>query len=209
MGIRNSLIFFTNAYPATLIIYADRVETHNASHPHGYGPLDPLKFTPFQKNPLLSRFFIQIGRVDELGSGVINVNRYISDYSGRKNAPQFIEGDVFKTIIPLGNGFIAEGINGEINGEISGEISGEIKRVYQLILINEGIKAKDIAKGVKRPKKTVDKYIKKLKDMERIYYKGSKKTGGYYVKKENPKRLTLRAVITHGIFVFILLIWNL
>jgi ATP-dependent DNA helicase RecG len=37
--------------------------------------------------------------VDELGSGVRNITKYNKIYSGAE--PTFIEGDVFKTIIPL------------------------------------------------------------------------------------------------------------
>jgi len=60
----------------------------------------PESFTPFPKNPLLSKFFIQLGRAEELGSGILNVNRLIRHYApGQK--PQFLEGDVFRTIVPV------------------------------------------------------------------------------------------------------------
>ena len=60
------------------------------------------------------------------------------------------------------------------------EINEEINEVYQIILRKGGIKAKMIAEEVKRPKKTIDRYLKKLKDLKIIIYKGSNKTGGYY-----------------------------
>src|ERR1035437_7573877 len=90
---------YTNAYPAKLVIYSDRLETENANNPHGKGALSVTHFTPFPKNPLLAKFFIQLGWVDELGSGIMNVTKFIKQYSGREN-PQFIEGDVFKVRIP-------------------------------------------------------------------------------------------------------------
>lgn len=49
---------YTDARPATLIIYRDRVETTNAAHPHGEGPIAPERFTPYSKNPTLSKFFM-------------------------------------------------------------------------------------------------------------------------------------------------------
>jgi ATP-dependent DNA helicase RecG len=51
---------YTDARPATLIIYRDRVETMNAAHPHGQGPIAPEHFTPYSKNPTLSKFFMQM-----------------------------------------------------------------------------------------------------------------------------------------------------
>lgn len=64
---------YMDAHPATFIIYKDCVEIINANNPHGNGLLLPESFVPFPKNPLIARFFIQLGRVDELGSGILNV----------------------------------------------------------------------------------------------------------------------------------------
>lgn len=61
--------------------------------------IDPEDFSPYPKNPKIAKFFKEIGWVDELGSGVRNIYKYNKIYSGAD--PEFIEGDVFKTIIPL------------------------------------------------------------------------------------------------------------
>jgi ATP-dependent DNA helicase RecG len=74
---------YTNAAPATFIIYADRVETENANNPHGEGPIDPANFVPFPKNPLIAKFFIQLGRVEELGSGILTTTRLMKEYAGK------------------------------------------------------------------------------------------------------------------------------
>jgi len=60
---------FANRFPAKLIIEKDRVYTENWSRPHGMGLIDPLNFAPFPKNPVIAKFFKEIGRVDDLGSG--------------------------------------------------------------------------------------------------------------------------------------------
>jgi ATP-dependent DNA helicase RecG len=56
--------------------------------------------SPIDKNPSLAKFFIQLGRVDELGSGVLNVYRLTKAYGG-KGTPSFIEGSVFSMEIPI------------------------------------------------------------------------------------------------------------
>jgi ATP-dependent DNA helicase RecG len=91
---------FANGFPAKLIIEKDRVYTENWSRPHGMGLIDPLHFAPFPKNPVIAKFFKEIGRVDELGSGVRNVFKYSPEYVPGA-VPQLIEGDIFKTIVPL------------------------------------------------------------------------------------------------------------
>jgi predicted HTH transcriptional regulator len=53
-------------------------------------------FEGIYTNPLLAHFFVNIGRADQLGSGVRNLYRYTKIYSGGE--PELIEGDIFKTI---------------------------------------------------------------------------------------------------------------
>ena len=80
-------------------ILRDRVYIENSNKPHGNGIIDPENFSPYPKNPTIAKFFKEIGWVDELGSGVRNIFKYNKIYSGAD--PVFIEGDLFKTIIPL------------------------------------------------------------------------------------------------------------
>lgn len=88
---------YTNAFPAKLIIERDRVRTENSNRPHGFGRLDPETFSPFPKNPVMARFFRQIGRADELGSGMRNLMKYGRAYGGAD--PELTEGDVFRITI--------------------------------------------------------------------------------------------------------------
>ena len=90
---------YTSAYPAKIIVERDRIVTENWSLPRSPGRIDPDNFTPYPRNPLLANFFINIGRADVLGSGVRNLYHYTKIYSGGE--PELIDGDVFKTIVPL------------------------------------------------------------------------------------------------------------
>jgi ATP-dependent DNA helicase RecG len=49
---------------------------------------------------VIARFFKEIGRADELGSGVRNLFKYCRHYSGGK-IHELIEEDIFKCIVPL------------------------------------------------------------------------------------------------------------
>ncbi|RZK28574.1 MAG: DeoR family transcriptional regulator, partial [Hymenobacter sp.] len=76
------------------------VEVTNANKPNKFGPINPKKFSSFAKNPIIANFFSQLGRVDELGSGVRNVTKFLKVYHPGTKA-EFIEEDVFKTLIPI------------------------------------------------------------------------------------------------------------
>lgn len=54
---------------------------------------------PNPKNPIIVAFFRNIGYADQFGSGVRNLFKYSKYYCGQKL--QFIEGDVFRIIVPL------------------------------------------------------------------------------------------------------------
>ena len=91
---------FLNPYPAKFIIETHRLFAENSNKPHGHGLIDPANFSPFPKNPVIARFFKEIGRADELGSGVRNLFKYCRHYSGGK-VPELIEEDIFRCIVPL------------------------------------------------------------------------------------------------------------
>ena len=73
--------------------------TENANRAHGHGMFELLSFQPFSKNPTISKVFREISLADELGSGMRNTYKYTKLYSGE--TPEFREGNVFKTMIPL------------------------------------------------------------------------------------------------------------
>lgn len=90
---------YSSGYVAKFVIEKDRIYTENANRSHGHGTLSLSNFEPYAKNPPISKVFREISLADELGSGMRNTYKYTKMYSG--GIPEFIEGDVFRTIIPL------------------------------------------------------------------------------------------------------------
>jgi len=91
---------YTNAFPTSFCIYNDYVETKNANKPHVYGILTPVNLLPFPKNPNIAQMFTQMGRSEELGTGIRNVYKYSKAYSGSDKVV-FSEEDIFITKVPL------------------------------------------------------------------------------------------------------------
>ncbi len=90
---------YASGATSRLIIEYGRVVTDNPSRPHGFGLLTPETMVPYQKNPILSAFFREIDRADELGSGMRKMMLYGRKYGGAD--PQLIEGDNFRMIISV------------------------------------------------------------------------------------------------------------
>ena len=90
---------YASPYPAKIIIEKSGIRTENANKPHHYGRIQADSFTPYPKNPIIANFFNQIGRADELGSGVRNLYKYTKFYADAE--PLLFEDDVFRAEIPL------------------------------------------------------------------------------------------------------------
>jgi ATP-dependent DNA helicase RecG len=72
---------YTGGAPARLMIYRDKVILDNPCTLHHFGEITPQNLRPFSKNPTLCKFMIQLGRFDQLGSGVTNINKYLPLYA--------------------------------------------------------------------------------------------------------------------------------
>ncbi len=175
---------FSNAYVAKLVIEKQRVLTENANLSHGHGALNLASFEPYPKNPPISKVFREIGLADELGSGMRNTYKFTKMYSGEE--PEFIEGDIFRIIIPLSEVATATVgpssltvSDGEINGEINEEINltKTDREILKSIKNNPHIKRQELLSSLKIGKSTLDRSIKKLKEADLLMRVGSNKTG--------------------------------
>lgn len=91
---------YTSAEATNIILHSDRIETKNPNKARFRGYLHPDYFQPFPKNPLISKFFIELGWAEEIGSGVKNIHKYLPIYADG-NLPVFIEEDSFRIEIPV------------------------------------------------------------------------------------------------------------
>ena len=174
---------FLNAFPAKLVIEQGRVFTENSNQPHGHGLIDVTNFSPFPKNPVIARFFKEIGWADELGSGVRNLFKYSMAYGGKP--PQLLEGDIFKTVISLHSAAMDDGINDGINDgititlpEIDQKILAEIKRNARITMV-------ELSKTLKRSESTIERSIRRLQAQHRLKRQGAKKSGLWIILEAN------------------------
>ena len=68
----------------------------------------------------------------------------------------------------------SEGIN-------EGKSEG-VKRLFEFVSNNPGKRVTEIASALNVPPKTIERWIKKLREQEKITFIGTRKTGGYFVR---------------------------
>jgi ATP-dependent DNA helicase RecG len=184
---------FSSSMPARIVIEKDRIVGENWSRSLRPGHLEPDNFEPHPKNPILARFFVNIGNADTLGSGVRNLFKYSKPYSGAD--PELIEGDVFRIIIPLpkigvstgdtavntgthsDDSGIKDGINSGIkDGKVS-SLNPTKQMILELMNANPSITAQEIAVATGKSKRWIESSIKVLKEDGFIIRIGSRKVG--------------------------------
>lgn len=123
------------------------------------------------RNKLIALMFKECGLIEKYGSGIGRINQLCMEH-GLK-APKFEEvQNGFKVTIykATNQEKLRKGINEGINGLLDYIKQNPAKRVSH------------IQEQLKTPEKTIERWIKLLRDQGKIEYRGSKKTGGYYVK---------------------------
>ena len=143
----------------------------------------------------IAKFFIQLGLVEELGSGYINVSRFVNNYGG-KRPPQFIEGNVFKMIIPIDAKMMAEkydgesgGVNDAVNDAVSDAVKNRLREEVIRIHTNGKVRLPEIIEIFKIKRATAQRDMTTLKEAGIVEFKGSPKNGGYYLTKMATKKL--------------------
>ena len=179
---------YTDPRPATLIIYRDRVETTNAAIPHGHGPIRPDHFTPYPKNPTLSKFFMQMGRSEELGSGILNVSKYLPFYTTGGKA-QFIEGDPFVTIIPLSvevseksteKGREKTGVETQVETRVKPKVKTPVM-IVESLRKNPNASLTEVASAIGKSVSAVERASSKLTKAGKLRFVGPRKGGHWEV----------------------------
>lgn len=157
---------FGNAFPAKLTIEKDKICTENWNQAQRVGKIELKDFTPYPKNPLIAKFFVNIGYADSLGSGVRNLYKYTEIYSGGE--PDFEEGDVFKLTVPLVSTFSSKD-----NDEI--QLTERQVQILDMIKQNKSITMESIAEVLGVSKKTASREIQEIKKTLAISYNKKRK----------------------------------
>ena len=169
---------YLDGRPATIVIYKDKVIFSNPNIPRKKGVIDPKNFSPFSKNPTISKLMLQMGRVEEVGSGMRNVYKYLPHYAKNAKA-EFLENDMFTTTISLTdkNGLVEKLVENK-NGLV------EKLAENQIIIINaikedKSITISKLSAIVGISTTAIDKNLVKLKEAKIIERIGPDK-GGYW-----------------------------
>lgn len=191
-------------------IYSDRTEISNyGGLPHGITLADLIiEHHSILRNPDIAQICFIRKYIEMLGSGTL---RMIKDCKANKfKAPVWKEKENTTTVtfpnvthnrkIEGTTKSITEGISKNIIAKIEGIIEGitegvtedvkdKIKKILLVLYKEGGVRTVDIEKRINVPVKSVERYIKQLRDVGLIEFKGANRTGGYYLTKSMENKI--------------------
>ncbi len=187
---------YTSSYQAKFVIEKNRMYTENANRASQNAIITPDNMEPSPKNPIIAAFFRNIGYADQLGSGVRNLFKYSKFYSGKD--PEFIEGDIFRIIVPLNDRIMDEEItrlatqSTQLTTQSVTQFTQSSRRnveqeIIKLIERQPFLSQKQMAEMLSINQNTLKYYIKKMKEKHIIERIGSSRKGKWVVKQEGKR----------------------
>ena len=131
-----------------------------------------IKYAFFETNNYSSRAraFKEAGIIEQYGSGIKRIKDECKLHGVKEpKFEEFVHG--FRVIIYK-----------EKLQKNSGVVNGVVNEVYELIKNNQNLKAGQLSELSNIPLRTMQRYLKDLKDNEKVEFIGSSKTGGYFIK---------------------------
>ena len=154
-------------------VYDDRVEISN---PGGLLPVVAAEFghKSMSRNPLIFGLFTRMHVVEKVGSGIPRMRRLMKE--AELPEPQFnTQGFFTVTFMKRAK------TNSATNGTLNGTLNGTEQLVLQQIRTTPGVSANELIQRTNKSIRTIRRAVKCLIDNGLMEYRGSKKTGGYYI----------------------------
>lgn len=178
--------WWSEARVPSVNIFDDRVEFMNpGAFPQGTKPEDFRKRPHSEPiNEIIANALFKGGVSEGWGRGILDIYELCKEAGLPEPEYDFVQNFVCLTIrfkTPL-RPYVSGGgeLNGRLNGRLKGRLNPTQQTVYDSIVGNPGIKAKDISAEHKIQIDTLYKVIRALTEMNLIERRGSRKTGGYY-----------------------------
>ena len=175
--------------PPKFEIFPDRLEITSAGRlPESLTREEFFNGISIPRNKELMRIYRDVELVESLGSGIPRILRAYGE-DCFKFTDNFI-----RITLPIRayarvsggvSGGVSEGVSEGVISNLEGmtdAVKEELLNILKLFKDDEGMKLKDIASNRERPVITIERYVKILKDLSLLEFRGAPRNGKYYRK---------------------------
>ena len=171
--------------PPKFEIFPDRLEITSAGRlPESLTREEFFNGISIPRNKELMRIYRDVELVESLGSGIPRILRAYGE-DCFKFTDNFIRITLPIRAYARVSGGVSEGVSEGVISNLEGmtdAVKEELLNILKLFKDDEGMKLKDIASNRERPVKTIERYVKILKDLSLLEFRGAPRNGKYYRK---------------------------
>ncbi|MBN1906083.1 MAG: hypothetical protein JW927_13405 [Deltaproteobacteria bacterium] len=121
------------------------------------------------RNKLIAEAFYLTKNIEKYGSGFIRIREELEEYP-----------EVSFDVEEIGGGVL---VTFSISASKSEGVSGGVSRLLCCIRNKAGLRIPELSQELHVPKKTIERWIKQLRDENKVIFKGAPKTGGYFINE--------------------------
>ena len=167
---------YTSPIDIQIKIFDNKITLFNPGRLYGNMTIEKLSTDNYQaqtRNKLIAEAFYLTNDTEKYGSGYGRVRAEIASYPTMKLEYE-----------EMGNGYLVtiSYDKQKVSSDKNGAVNGAVNELLEFIKANPDLRANEICEKMKIPLRTAQRWIKQLKDEDKIVFKGSPKTGGYYAK---------------------------
>ncbi len=166
---------YANSSDIQIKIYDDRLTIFSPGKLYGGLTIAELATDCYQsqtRNKLVAEAFYLTKNIEKYGSGLIRIRAELEAY------PEVS----FKVEETAGGVLISFTLNSVASGGVNEGVNEGVNVLLDYLSKNPGLRVPDISRYLQIPAKTIERWLKQLREENRITFKGSPKTGGYYVE---------------------------
>ena len=164
---------YSNTGSLQIELFPDRLVVMSPGAPHPLTNVSILDkaHKSYPVNPLIADVLYQTGHIERLGTGLEDLFRECKKAGLPRPKIEIFPGEFRLTVFRNPRPNCSAGINGGINGGIKKALAD-----------NPGLGVSALAATLGRGRRMVERALAALKSQGEIEYRGSKKTGGYFLK---------------------------
>lgn len=168
---------YANSSDIQIKIFDDRITLFSPGKLYGGLSIADLSTDHYPsrlRNKLIAEAFYLTKNIEKYGSGFIRIRKELETYPEIIFAVEEIGGGV---LVTFGQ---SEGVSEGVGEGVTGGVTGGVDEVLNYIRMNPGVKTSEIAVALEIPQRTLERWLKRLKDEKKVSFKGAPKIGGYF-----------------------------
>ena len=174
----NSIIHrqYTSPIDIQIKVFDNQIMFYNPGTLYGGLKIEELKtgrYAAHTRNKLIAEAFYLVGEIEKYGSGFKRITDEIANYPTMSFSYDETSSG-FEVLLNYKEQKVNDTLNDTLNDTI-----------LDIIRNNEGISATKIAELINKSHISTKRYVTVLKRQDVIEHRGSKKTGGYWIKKQS------------------------